>query len=397
MKFVLFHGSFGSPDENWFPQLKRKLEELGQTVIVPKFPVEDWGAMTKKGPHQTLKNQSLQNWFKTFEKILSTLEGKDKLCFVGHSLGPLFIVHVVQKYNIQLDCAIFVSPFLENPPGVWQFDLVNKTFYSVGFDFEKLKKLIPVSYVLHSDSDPYVNMNQSVLFGKAMDSSIIFVRKAGHMGGDVKLGEFPLVFDLCTTRLDLSLYQTYILHYTNMHSSNYIRSKYPTVIHLKPEDIDDEGNFHFKNLKKNGFATFMSGTKDWNPLSKYYKEGRVAAKRLENLTRVVLVEKLSHLKRKNLLEQIKLDILGGIQVYLCMLDDIKQYGTEPDFGIWDDDYTCTIIYDDFVKKHMKEFVLNSQMESLEKARKWKDIILKKAIRINNSDVDIKKFIIEHSA
>jgi len=82
---------------------------------------------------------------------------------------------------------------------------------------------------------------------------------------------------------------------------------------------------------------------------------------------------------------------------LCMLDDIKQYGTEPDFGIWDDDYTCTIIYDDFVKKHMKEFVLNSQMESLEKARKWKDIILKKAIRINNSDVDIKKFIIEHSA
>lgn len=395
MQFVLFHGSFGHPEGNWFPQLKQKLEALGQAVIVPRFPVEQWDEFTANGPHKKPKNQCLQNWFTAFEKVLPKLNKNEKLCFVGHSLGPLFILHAVQKYNIQLDCAIFVSPFLENPPSVWQFDVVNKSFYSVAFDFEKLKKLIPVSYVLHSDSDPYVNMNQSILFGKALDSSIIFVRKAGHMGGDVKLGEFPLVFDLCTTRLDLSLYQTYIIHYANMHSSNYIRSKYPTVIHLKPEDIDDEGNFHFKNLKKSGFATFMSGTKNWNPLSKYYEEGRIAAKRLENLTRVVLVEKLSDLKRPLLLEQIKSDIHGGIKIYMCMLDDIRQYGSEPDFGIWDEDYVCTILYDK--KGKMEEFVLDSQKTTLNLALKWKSIILKKSLRILNLTSDIKKFIKLHSS
>lgn len=394
MQFVLFHGSFGYPEENWFPQLKRKLEELNQTVLVPQFPVEEWEEFTKKGPNQTPRNQNLQNWFKKFETLLPKLNKKEKICFVGHSLGPVFILHIVQKYNIQLDCAIFVSPFLENPPDVWQFDVVNKTFYSINFDFEKLKKLIPISYVLHSDSDPYVNKNQPILFGKSLDSSVIFVRKAGHMGGDVKLSEFPLVFDLCTTRLDLSLYQTYILHVNSLNSSNYIRSKYPTVIHLKPEDLDDEGNFHFRNLQKGGFATFMSGSRQWDPHSRYLEYGRIAAKRLKKLIRVILVEKLSDLKRALLVEQIKADIAGGIQVYLCMLDEIKQFGSEPDFGVWDDDYVCTIFYDN--NNNVKEFVLNSEKETLQKALKWQSIILKKALRIYNCTSDIKKFVKLHT-
>lgn len=395
MQFVLFHGSFGHPEENWLPQLKRKLEALGQTVMVPRFPVEQWDELTASGPHKIPKNQYLQNWFTAFEKVLPKLNKKEKLCFVGHSLGPLFILHVVQKYSLQLDCAIFVSPFLENPPSVWQFDVVNKSFYSVAFDFEKLKKLMPVSYVLHSDSDPYIDMNQSILFGKALDSSIIFVRKAGHMGGDVKLSEFPLVFDLCTTRLDLSLYQTYILHLNNQHSSNYIRSEYPTIIHLKPEYLDDEGNFHFLNLQKNGFATFLSGTKNWDPHSKYFEDGRKAAKRLKYLIRVILIEKLSDLKRLLLLEQIKADVNGGIKIYMCMLDDIKQYGQEPDFGIWDEDYVCIILYDK--KGSMKEFILDSQKNTLKNALNWKSIILKKSLHILNPASDIKRFIKLHSS
>lgn len=393
MQFVLFHGSFGHPEENWFPQLKRKLEELGQTVIVPKFPVEDWDKFTKNGSKQISKNQNLVNWLRKFEEILPKLNKNEKICFVGHSLGPLFILHVVQKFDIQLDCAIFVSPFLENPPDVWQFDVVNKSFYTVNFDFEKLKKLIPVSYVLHSDTDPYINKNQSILFGKALESSIIFVRKAGHMGGDVKLSEFPLVFDLCTTRLDLSLYQTYILHYNNQHSSDYIRSKYPTIIHLKPEFLDDEGNFHFNNLKKNGFATFMSGMKDWDPHSRYYEEGRIAAKRLQYYIRVILIEKIIDLKNPKLLDQIKSDIDAGIQVHLCKLDEIRKYGTEPDFGIWDEDYVCTILYDNH--KNIIEFMLDSRKESLNHATRWKKIILKKSTRIYNSTSDIKKFFNSH--
>ncbi|OGK21020.1 hypothetical protein A3C98_02380 [Candidatus Roizmanbacteria bacterium RIFCSPHIGHO2_02_FULL_37_15] len=394
MKFVIFHGSFGSPEGNWFPQLKEKLELLGQTVIVPQFPTEDWDSFTKAGPNTTAKKQNLENWLKFFqEKILPQVKNGEKLCFIGHSLGPLFILHVVERFNLKLDCAIFVSPFFVNPAKVWQYDLVNTSFYKTDFDYEKLKRLIPASYVLYSDSDPYVNKNQSMLFAKSLDSSSILVRKAGHMNSEVNLNEFPLVFDLCTTRLDLNLYQKYLAHLSDKHSSDYVRSRYKMTIHMSPADVDSEGMFHFKNLKKYGFATFLSGAKKWNPHSPYYYEGRVAAKRIGDISRIFLVEKLSDLKRAVLLEQIAEDIKGGIKVYLCMLNQVKKYGQEPDFGIWDYDYLCTIYYDK--NRNMKEFVLDSRKPVIEKAKKWRNIILKKATRIFNTKKDIGAFIKKH--
>ena len=391
MKFVIFHGSFGGPGGNWFPQLKEKLEVLGQQVISPQFPIEDWEAFNKAGPQTKPKKQNLKNWLGFFQKnVLPQLKRGEKLCFIGHSLGPLFILHIVEKFNLQLDSAIFVSPFFMNPPDLWQFDLVNSSFFSVNFNFDRLKKLIPTSYVLYSDSDPYVNTNQSILFAKALESSTIFVRRAGHMNSEVNLNEFPLVYDLCTTRLDLSLYQKYLVLLRERHSSDYIRSKYDTTIHLSPADLDREGKFHFQNLKEYGFATFMSGSKNWDPHGVYFEEGRKAARRIGDLTRVFLVERLSNLKRKILKEQIKADLQGGLKVYICMLDDIRAHGDEPDFGIWDYDYLCTIYYDK--KGEMKEFVLDSRKQVIEKAKRWRDIILKKSVRIHNLDKDIDKFI-----
>ena len=42
MKFLILHGAFGTPDSNWFRQLEEQLEMLGQDVILPRFPIEDW-------------------------------------------------------------------------------------------------------------------------------------------------------------------------------------------------------------------------------------------------------------------------------------------------------------------------------------------------------------------
>ena len=206
IKFVIFHGSFATPDAHWFPELKEKLEALNQKVIVPKFPVDDWGEITKAGPKNTPKKQNLKKWLKTFKKISQGFNKKEKLCFIGHSLGCLFILHIIDKFNIKLDSAIFVSPFLSKLNRAWQIDLVNQTFYKTNFDFEKLKKLIPTSYVLYSDNDPYVDKNYPIDFAKKLNSLLIFVRKAGHMNSEFGFTKFPLVFELCKTRLGLFPY-----------------------------------------------------------------------------------------------------------------------------------------------------------------------------------------------
>ena len=198
MKFVIFHGSFGHAQEHWFPVVTKSLSDFDQAVIVPNFPCEDWDEMTKNGPDVKPQNQSLSSWLNVFDTIYKTFSEGDKLCFVGQSLGPLFILHVVEKYNIQLDSAIFVCPFLDSLDKFWQADIVNSTFYKTDFDFTKLKQLIPTSYVLYSDNDPYVINEKSLDFANKLESSCIELKGAGHIN---KPENASLIYELCKTRI----------------------------------------------------------------------------------------------------------------------------------------------------------------------------------------------------
>lgn len=162
----------------------------------------------KEVKKKTPLNQTLDNWLKTFEKeVLPDIRKERKLCFVAHSLGPVFVLHVVEKYNIMLDSAVFVSPFMCKLGKSWQIDHVNRSFYKTSFDFSKLKKLIPVSYVLYSDNDPYVDKKFSLEFAQKLKSSLLFVKGAGHMNEEIGMKEFPLVFELCKSALDFSIYR----------------------------------------------------------------------------------------------------------------------------------------------------------------------------------------------
>jgi len=392
MKFVIFHGSFGHSEEHWFPQLKEKLGLLGQTVIVPNFPCENWDEITIAGPNSAPKNQTLESWFKVFEGVRKTFKKNEKLCFIGHSLGPLFILHIVQKYKIKLDSAIFVSPFMTELNKLWQFDYVNRSFYKTDFDFNELRKLIPVSYVLYSETDPYVNRSQPIEFSLKMGSSIICVKKAGHMNSQVNLNEFPLVYELCKSRLDLTLYQRYLEHRQDIFAINYFKGKHEEEIYLKPEEIFDEGLFHFRNLSTKGFCTFFTGLKFWDAHGPYYEESRKAAKRIKEFVRVYVVDKLSDLNRQILLKQIELDLQAGIKVYFIMSRDIQDI-PESDFGIWDKDYVCVVRFD---KNKQIEVKLSSRKKEIIEAEKWKKIILKRALQIQNMGQDIQSFIHQQS-
>ncbi len=394
MKFVIFHGAFGSPQSNWFPELKEKLLSLDQEVIAPQFPVEKWKEVTETGPSFIPRNQTLANWFGVFElEVLPKLKKPDKLCFIGHSLAPVFILHVVEKHNIKLDSAIFVSPFMDalNNDRHWQFDVVNVSFYKTDFNFTKLKKLIPTSYVLYSNNDPYVNKSHPILFAKAMESSTIYVKRAGHMNSEVNMNEFPLVYELCKSRIDLSLYQRYLEHRKDLFATNYFKGKHEEIVYLHPEEIFEEGKFHFRNLSNKGFCTFLTSLEFWNTQGLYYEEARRAAQRVKEFTRVFVVDDIKDLKKSLLLKHIELDLAAGIQVYFVIKKEISSI-PEPDFGIWDDDYLCIVSYKENKQIEVK---LSSRKKDIREAEKWKETIMKKATRIQN-EKDIQAFVKKHS-
>lgn len=197
MTFVLFHGSFGSPEGNWFPYVKDQLEKMRQRVIIPTFPVEDWNRITELGPKAEVHHQSLRHWFKTFMPFAESLIRENNLCFIGHSLGPLFILHVLSKWKIQLKNAIFVCPFLEDLHKDWQFYVVNKTFYKTNFNYHALKEQIPQSTVIYSSNDPYVENRYSIDFANHLRSGLVKIKNGGHLNNDSGYTTFPLVIDLC--------------------------------------------------------------------------------------------------------------------------------------------------------------------------------------------------------
>lgn len=382
MQFVIFHGAFGSPNKNWFPQLKEKLEALGQHVIVPQFPVDDWDEVTKNGPSIPLINQNLNNWLSVFEKeVLPKIKKGEKLCFIGHSLGPVFILHIIEKFGLQLDSAIFVIPFLRAlDTKVWQFNHANKSFYKTDFDFDKLKRLIPVSYVLYSPQDPYVNEVYPKEFANKTGSSLIPVTRAGHLNSEVNLNEFPLVYELCKSRLDLSLYQRYQEHRRQLYSVDYFKGKSEEVIYLTPKEVFDEGVFKFRNLTKGGFCTFFTGTRFWDTQSIYMEEARRAARRVP-ISRVFVYEDPKDLKRPIVTKQMELDRKAGIRVYLCPLKEVFRINSYPDFGIWDEEYVCVIGLDK--KNRVSEIRLSSRKKDITEALKWQKEILQKARKFYN--------------
>lgn len=207
MKFIIFHGAFGNANGNRFPYLKTELQKLKQDVIIEQFPIENWDEVIKTGISYIPKKQSLSNWLKIFEKkVLPKISKNDKLCFIGHSLGPVFILHLLEKYNIKLDCAIFVMPFMQSlkNKSTWMFDLVNKTFYKSNFNFKALQNNITISYVVYSNND-IVPSNMCLDFAKKLNSNIILLKNAKHINAP-QFTKLPLVLELCKSRLDPKVY-----------------------------------------------------------------------------------------------------------------------------------------------------------------------------------------------
>ncbi|MBU0760931.1 MAG: alpha/beta hydrolase [Nanoarchaeota archaeon] len=177
MKFFIIHGSYGSPKENWFPWLKERLEEEGNNVFVPEFP--------------TPNNQSLDNWMKVFDDFYSSEVGEDSI-FIGHSLGPAFILSILERLNIKVKACFFVSGFLGllgNP----EFDEVNKTFIAKEFDWERIRKNCENFYVYHSDNDPYVSLEKAKELAEKLGTEVIIVKNAGHFNESSGYLKFELL------------------------------------------------------------------------------------------------------------------------------------------------------------------------------------------------------------
>lgn len=171
----IFHGTGGHPQENWFPWLKTELENRGIKVFVPQFP--------------TPEGQSLDAWLEVLGSQKDEIGRKTIL--IGHSLGGLFLLRLLERLETPVKAAFFIG----TPIGVEPIkNMENDRAFSGSFDFdwEKIKKSAGYFVVFHSDNDPYVDLGNGQQLAQHLGVNLTFVPNAGHFNassGFTKFGQ----------------------------------------------------------------------------------------------------------------------------------------------------------------------------------------------------------------
>lgn len=174
----IFHGTGGCPKENWFPWLKSELEKLGFNVIIPQFP--------------TPEGQTPETWFEVFEKY-KEFYTPETIVF-GHSLGGAFLLRILEKFDVRVKAAFFISA----PVGVLPIKNIetDRPFLEKAFDWEKIRNNAEKFFVFHSDDDPFVCLGNGEQLAKHLSVDLTFVPNAGHFNFAAGYSKFDELLEL---------------------------------------------------------------------------------------------------------------------------------------------------------------------------------------------------------
>jgi len=170
----IFHGTEGYPEENWFPWLKEKLEAKGHKVFVPQF---------RSPPVVPAK---ISEWFdvlKNYEQDIT-----EDAVLIGHSLGGIFTLRILEKLEHPVKAAIFVGTPIGVRP-ILNYDR-DEAFSGFSFDWSAIKNKAKQFVVYQSDNDPYVSLANGERLSKELDVKLNFVPNAGHFNAKAGYTKF---------------------------------------------------------------------------------------------------------------------------------------------------------------------------------------------------------------
>lgn len=181
----IVHGSYGSPEENWFPWLKGELEKLGHRVILPQYPIPETEDSAYGG-------HNLSDWIEKFDEYKEYVNTDTVL--VAHSRGCVFSYRILER-QIPLDAAFLVAPWMTYhwyPKGWTKVD----SFHKDPFDWEKMRKGAKHIEVFQSTNDA-IPVEEGEKIAKNLSAELVLVKNAGHfnVATDPKFKEFELLLD----------------------------------------------------------------------------------------------------------------------------------------------------------------------------------------------------------
>ena len=154
-KFLILHGTDGSPESNWFMWLKGVLIGKGHEVWLPQLP------------HSNTPSTKIYNKF-----LLSNSDfifDKDTI-IIGHSSGAVEILSLLQHLPPELivKATVLVSAFKDD----LSWDTLKGLFIEP-LDFDEIKKHCLNFIFIHSDNDPYCPVEHAEYLAEQTEGKLI--------------------------------------------------------------------------------------------------------------------------------------------------------------------------------------------------------------------------------
>lgn len=191
MKFIILHGTMGSPDGNWFPWLAKELDRLGQESIRPKLP--------------TPEGQNPDNWSKIIKDTIdSNRKSNDEIVLVAHSMSPWACCYYLACSDIKVKYAFFVAPFAEQIDSEEPYKSLIQPFVDGKINWDKVRENCKNIICFIGDNDPYVSLDVAKRFVKLSGAKqLIIVPNGGHLNEEFGYKTFPLLLENIRKKLNI--------------------------------------------------------------------------------------------------------------------------------------------------------------------------------------------------
>ena len=169
---IILHGSSSTPNDYWYPSIKKFLEEKGYSVWVPQLPSPESPDLKIQLPF-----------------ILNNGNFNNKTIIIGHSSGCPLTLSVLENINARIKKAVLVSGYARvlgkmDNLSLKKLEKAAEPILQNTYNWEKIKNNTEDIIFINSDNDPWGCNDKE---GKYMQEHLggkLIINQEGHMGSE---------------------------------------------------------------------------------------------------------------------------------------------------------------------------------------------------------------------